>query len=276
VANDAPDYVQPVKIETGEVIINPGSSPIPITPSSGSTFDISGPVTIESAETTLQVDTSSTPYWGTGALYVGTNLSCTGSSIKVGSFDVSKYSSLQVSILPSGTSVKLTLSFSVPGLSGQYVGQHILRLYDGLSQAYLVPVLAPTVDVSYQGVNGHTLSWLVLYGSTVVVPALGTPPIQPINKYAALTINAGSSGGIALPCYIGHVVITAYGTASQSTQVTLQEQEWDGTVVKYLMNTTVTLGWQWWDLALGPWAYYLELVNKGSTSNTISICINAG
>ena len=272
-AKDSPDYIKPVSVEAGEVIINPGSSPIPITPSSGSTFNISGPVTVQSSETTLQVDTSATPSFGADYLYYASNITLYDAGINLGTFDVSKFASVIFYGYSRTSHWSLEINFLPPSPANIEVWGELVYVRAGDFFQWWIPVAAPRLSLDLVGVNEGNLNLLVVYGSTVPAPAFSTTRYPTLLSDAVKTVSVNTTAYWSFCFSPGGHQLTIRGNAGQSSQVILQERSYSDVVINTLLDWTGTLGYLSQQIALGTLMYTLAVTNKGTSSNTISVSV---
>jgi hypothetical protein len=297
-ATDSPDYVQPVTVEAGQVVVEPGSSPLTINPATGSTFDISGnvvvepgsspltinpatgstfdisgPVTIAGATVTVPSDISKTPTFGSAPLYSGTNLATTGAWRSLPSMDTSKYAGLVLAGYSAASHWQLYLHFYPPGAPSTPIWQPMLRARAGMRLVQWLPVASPLLGGEYQGPAGGQIDYLYLYGSTVPAPACSTNRHYHLLEKFLTSIPAGGSDYWYPYFAVGGAILTARGNAGQPTDILVMGCDYTNTIYVNQLAATVTLGYAQWTLALGPWMYSIYVKNNGSAANSISLTL---
>jgi hypothetical protein len=272
-ANDAPDYVQPVKIETGEVVINPGSSPIPITPTAASTFRITGPVTIAGTTVNVPVDTSYTPSFGSTCLYAEWYIPLSSGGTTLYYMDVSKFASVFVAGWCQTANWALYVPSVTPDPSNIDVWEQMFTVYRNTFFAWWFPIVGPQIRPRFCGPTGNTLNYLVIYGSTLPAPTYGGGRTRNIVLQGSQTIAAGSTAYWYTAFSLGAHMLCVYLSNSLSTTILVEGFDWQDTrtcVYYYYSGTTrgVTA-----EIGLGPYYTRIAVTNNGSSSNTALVTL---
>ena len=272
-AIDAPDYVQPVSIEAGEVVINPGSCPIPITPTAGSTFQITGPVTIEGATVNVPVDTSATPLFGSTCLYAQWNVPLSSGGTELGYMDVSKFASVFVAGKCLTANWALYVPSVTPDPASINVYEQTFNVYRGATLEWWFPVVGPLIRPRFYGPDGNDLNYLVIYGCTVPAPAYGGPRAAQLLLQGDQTVAAGSNAYWYSQFSVGAHMLTFYKSTTQTWNLWLEEFDWLMNCVRTVYYSTGTSSWVSVQVALGPYIHRIRVNNGGTSSLTASVTL---